>query len=81
MKQNLLDLGIDYYAANRIVDGVAMWQKFRRIVNWSSGNTKLKLHVQYCTPTYIFVHNKTQTQTQIYKYYQTHDLRGPGART
>jgi len=53
--------------------------------NWGSGNTKLKLHVQDCTATYIFVHSKTQTQ--IYKYYKTQtqnwrrDLRGPRART
>jgi len=41
------------------------WQICRFGIWSCSGNTKLKLHVQHCTPTYIFVQNKTQAQFKI----------------
>ena len=51
MKQNLLDLGIDYYAASRIVDGVALMADLS-IWRGGSGNTKLKLHLHL--PTFLY---------------------------
>jgi hypothetical protein len=74
VKQNLLDrgfgLGIDYYAASRIVDGVALMTDLS-IWRGGSGNTKLKLHVHlptFCTQQNTNTNTKHKTQTQNTKH-------------
>jgi hypothetical protein len=66
VKQNLLDLGfglgIDYYAASRIVDGVALMTDLS-IWRGGSRNTKLKLHLHlptFCTQQNTNTKHKTQ---------------------
>ncbi len=61
MKQNLLDLGIDYYAASRIVDGVPLMADLS-IWRGGSRNTKLKLHLHL--PTFLYT-TKHKHKTQI----------------
>ena len=87
VKQNLLDLGTVYYAASRIVDGVALMTDLS-IWRGGSGNTKLKLHLHLPTFLYTTKHkhqtqntkHKHKTQTTNHKLWYR-DLRGPGART
>ena len=78
VKQNLLDrgfgLGIDYYAASRIVDGVALMTDLS-IWRGGSGNTKLKLHLHLPTFLYTTKHkHKHKTQNTKHKTQNTNTV-------